>query len=338
MLKTKKRMWMVVVSGVLVLAVAGVWLFGSAGSISAAETLEAVTESSTPPGLLSEGYLMQGGGMPGFKGGDIDYPQLLADALGITVDELEAAHEAARDAAIDQALEVGLITQEQADNMKVWGALAGRKGFDIFRFGRAPKAEAEHGIDENALLADALGITVEELEAAREAANEAAIAEAVAQGLITQEQADAMQARKALMSYLDRKVLLAGALGITVEELEAAHEEGKTLTDLMIDAELDATTVRDNLREAHADALAQAVEDGVITQEQADEMGDGHGQPMPFGKDIMPRGRMPMRGRGRGGFRGDGPPCDPETMKDGDTSGTGFGFPGRPTFQGGNDL
>ncbi len=323
MLKTKK--WLLVVSGlVLVALIAGVWLFGAPTTASAADSLQTATQS-VMPGLLGEGYLDHGGGwdFPGIKGGDIDYQQLLANALGITVDELQTAYQTARDAAIDKAVEAGLITQEQADEMKVWGGFGRRGGFGVF--GRAPKGVADSAIDENTLLADALGITVDQLQAARETANQAAIDQAIAEGLITQEQADAMLARKALRSYLDRDTLLAKALGMSVEDLQAAYADGETLSTLMTAKGLDAAAVREKLQTAYTEALAQAVKDGVITQEQADEMAqNGHG----FG--MMPGMGMPFEGRGggrgRGGHRGGGAPVAPDTD---DNSGTDFRSPSR---------
>lgn len=334
MFKTKKWTLVSALTGaVVVLAIAGVWLFGGSGTVSAAENLEAITQASAVPGLLGDGYLQHRGGpgFPGFKGSEIDYQQLLADALDITVEDLEAAYETARDAAIDVAVEEGLLTQEQADNMKVWGGM-GRRG----AFGRTPQGMAGGEIDENALLADALGISVEDLQAARDTANEAAIAQAIEEGRITQEQADEMQANKALheslMRYIDRNTLLAKALGMTVEDLQAALDEGTTLSDLMSEKGLDAATVRDNLAAAHAEALAQAVEEGVITQEQADEMQDFGGRGMmPGGMPDripggMPRGRMMPGGRTPWGQQGD------------DTDGTRFRFPNRAPAVEGSDA
>lgn len=314
MLKTKKHLGITLLSGLTLLAaVAGLWLFGRAQTVGATETLRTITQAEAKPGLLEEGYLNFGG--PGFGRG-IDYAKLFADALGITVEELEAAHQTARDAALDQAVAQGLITQERADELKVWGG-----GRAHPARGRQDVAHAD-AIDEQALLADALGITVEQLEAARETANQAAIAQAVAEGIITQEEADAMQARKAVKSYLDRDALLATALGMTTKELQAAYAAGKTLTELMAAQGLDAATVRENLQAAHVAALAQAVADGVITQEQADEMqldGRGFGA-MPGGR-MQPGGRMRPGGRmqpgGRDGGRGHGGagdcPAPPDT-------------------------
>jgi formaldehyde-activating enzyme involved in methanogenesis len=324
MFKTKK--WTLVsLVGVLVLAlvISGVWLFAGTSVASAAERraddLKTLTQSSTGPGLLGEGYLTHGGwGRGGWRG--IDYQQLLAEALGITVEELQDAYEAARTAAIEQAVERGLITQEQADEMLVWGGL-GQKGFGFFGLRRGPKGVPGGAIDEEALLAEALSITVDELRAARQEANLAAIEQAVEEGIITREQADEMLSHHKLQDYLDRDALLAEALGMTVAKLQAAYADGKTLSDLMSERGLDAATVREKLIEAFDKALAQAVEDGVITQEQADEMQNGRG--LGFGWPVGPGGRGGFRGHGGFGGRA---PCPPDTD---DTSGTRFRHPGR---------
>jgi hypothetical protein len=109
----------------------------------------------------------------------------LAQALGITVDELTAAQQKAKEAAITQALDQGLITQAQADQMRS----TDRLGMNMHFGGRMLGSST---IDFRALLADALGITVDELTAAQQAAHEARLAQAVADGTITQEQADLM--------------------------------------------------------------------------------------------------------------------------------------------------
>ena len=332
MFKSRKWKLVSVVGGAaLALALAAAGLLAGASVVSASEITAAdvqfVAHSATEPGLLGEGYLGHGGwGRGGAFGGEIDYQQLLADALGISVEALQAAYEAARVAAIEQAVDEGLLAQEQADEMLVWGGW-GRRGFDLFRFRRAHKGVASGTIDEEALLADALGITIDQLQAAREQANQAAITEAVEKGIITQEQADEMLARRNLQSYLERDALLAVALGMSVEELEAAYAEGETLSTLMGQRGLDAATVRERLRAAYAEALAQAVADGAITQEQADEM-DGR---LGFGFSKLPwpgrPGGFGGRGAPRGGFRG-GCPTAPGTDSS-DESGVRFRLPGR---------
>lgn len=128
-----------------------------------------------------------------------DPQQALADQLGVTVDELTAAMEAVRDAQQAAALADGTITQAQIDRMEAQQALKG-------------------AIDSDGLLAEALGITTDELAAAKEAgirlpelveasgltqdefaealagARAAAVAQAVSDGVITQAQADALAA------------------------------------------------------------------------------------------------------------------------------------------------
>ncbi|MCP4358973.1 MAG: hypothetical protein GY796_13215 [Chloroflexi bacterium] len=154
-----------------------------------------------------------------------------------------------------------------------------------------------------AALADELGITVEELTAAQEAAKETVIQQLVTDGTITQEQADAILSGEGLRGgfepLLQREeitAVIAETLGITVEELEAAHDEGKTLTDLAEEQGIEMETVQAAIQEAHEAAVLQAVEDGTITQEQADWMLE-HGANGRGG----PRGNG---GFGRGGHRG----------------------------------
>lgn len=153
-------------------------------------------------------------------------------------------------------------------------------------FGRGGRFGGQ--IDYDSLLAEALGISVEELQAAREQADAVALQQAVEQGLISQEQADLMAARRQLVNYLDQDVLLAQALGISTEELQAALDEGKPPVVLAWEQGLDPAALRANLQTAHAEAMQQAVADGVITQEQADQ--------------LQNRQKVGPRGGPRGGF------------------------------------
>jgi cytochrome b len=162
------------------------------------------------------------------------------------------------------------------------------------------------------LLAAELGISVEELEAAQEAVRATIQAQAVEDGLITQEQADLMDAAKALREYIDPEAIMADVLGLTTAELEAAREEG-TVRDLIEASGLTQEEIMTAMQEAHETAVAQAVADGVITQEQADQLQEVHG----FGLG----GPRSGHGHGRGGPRGNGPrdggantaPTNPET-------------------------
>lgn len=202
------------------------------------------------------------GGMVAPGGNDASY---LAAALDISVEDLQAAQEAAADKAIDLAVEQGLITQAQAD------ALRARSNNMLGHLGRFGLNLGD-GIDSEALLAEALGISVADLQAAQQAAHEAALDQAVADGRITQEQADQMKAGQALRTYLN------------------------------------GTDLQTRMQALLEEAVQQAVENGVITQEQADQFlsqqqGVGmHG----FGQRGFPGMRGHDSMRGHGGMRGFG--------------------------------
>jgi len=98
---------------------------------------------------------------------------------------------------------------------------------------------------------------------------------------------------------------IAEALGISAEELEAAHDEGKTAWDIAQEQSLSAEQFSAMMSEARSAALQQAVADGTITQEQADWMqsrwenmqANGFGPGSGFCADGGHRG-----GRGHGQF------------------------------------
>ena len=165
-----------------------------------------------------------------------------------------------------------------------------------------PRGQFGGQIDQDALLAEALGITKEKLQAAYDQAHKAAVQQALDKGLITQEEADMMLARIQLRSYLDRDTLTAKALGITVAELQADYNEGKPLSVIVYELKLDPATLRANMQTAYKDAIQQAVSDGVITQDQANQLQNERG----FGF-AGPRGRGDFGGPGAfDGFRGPG--------------------------------
>lgn len=150
----------------------------------------------------------------------------LANVLGITVDEVNAAYEQANNAALEQAVEKDLITQAQADDLKDKGV--------TFPFGnRWAGWLSQNGIDYEALLADALGITVDKLQAAYQQAFYARIDQAVADGKLSEEQADLMKGQYALHASSDFQTAM-----------QTAFET----------------------------AIKQAVTNGVITQAQADKI------------------------------------------------------------------
>ncbi|MEA3439823.1 MAG: hypothetical protein U9R58_06040 [Chloroflexota bacterium] len=288
------------IGGALIVAAAvGMLLVGGTSAASAAAeswmpTGEIISTIDTEIGSEIDGFNHHGRWTkPGRAGGNVE---LLADALDISIEELEDALERAQLAAIDLALEEGLITQERADMMILRGL--GYRGL----------AGGVKAVDMDALLAEELDISIEQLVEAREQAADAAIDQAVADGLMTPEQADMVRARAALRDYVRQDLLLSQALGLTVDDLHEAREEGKSISDILSEQGVTAVEVREALVAAHEAAIQQAVEDGVITQEQADQFLNGA---HPMGGFRMP---------GFPGFRRGG-------MQHKD----GFGFPQRDT-------
>lgn len=178
-------------------------------------------------------------------------------------------------------------------------------GMDPFRgHGRGGFPGGHHidGEERQSELAAALGITVQELEAAQQEARAARISQLVEEGVLTLDQANLMLAMDALKGYLDRDALMADVLGITVEEFEAAREDGSLhdLLDNITPAEL-----QEKMQAAFEAALGQAVDDNVITADQAElireNMGDGNGfgAHHGFGGHARPGG---FGGHGRGNF------------------------------------
>lgn len=146
------------------------------------------------------------------------------------------------------------------------------------------------GFDYDAYIAEELGVSVEELQAARQAAHEAALDQAVEEGLISAEQADLILAGQALKQYIDPQEILSQALGIDVADLEAAREAGENLQDLFGDMEPEE--IREALQAAYQEAVEQAIEDGVISAEQAEQLQD----------EGFPGRIVGKRGHGRGAF------------------------------------
>lgn len=165
-----------------------------------------------------------------------------------------------------------------------------RHGGNPFGFG------GRHGDREamEALLAEELNVTPDELRAAQERAFARSIERAVAEGELAPKHAERMLAFMKLRSYVSWQDLAAEVLGMTPEELEAAGDEGKTVWDLLAEQDMDPSTAWQRLMEAGKAKLQQAVADGVITQEQADELWQRRG----FG----PKGFFGHHRRGLGGF------------------------------------
>jgi hypothetical protein len=243
-------------------------------------------------------------GGPGFMGygpaGQADETNL-AQALGITVQQLQTAEQKAFEAAVQQALDKGLITQNQADMLILRGGGFGRGGMGGELFGQ------NSGIDYQSLLATQLNITTTALQTALKQAYTNQINQAVQSGNLTQQQADLILGRYALQSYIDPTALFAQALGITTDQLQTYQNQGMGLSQILTTVGKTAVEVRDAEQAAYQAAVQKAVTDGVITQAQADAVlnsGYGFGY-LPggfgFGEHEGFGGRGGRFGGGRGG-------------------------------------
>jgi len=75
-------------------------------------------------------------------------------------------------------------------------------------------------------------------------------------------------------------VNLADSLGINPDELTTRMDTGETFSDIALNLGFDYTAINTMLVEARADAVVQAIADGLITQETADWLAS-HGNDSP---------------------------------------------------------
>lgn len=143
------------------------------------------------------------------------------------------------------------------------------------------------------------GLTFEEFRALMDDARSVAITAAVADGAITQEQADLIQSHaqdaegrfagrdgdrgqggfgedNPLQDYMQSA--MADALGLSVEELDAMCENGTGLRQYAEEQGLSQEDMQAAMQAAFSSAVDAAVADGAITQEQADQIQERGGQ------------------------------------------------------------
>ncbi len=143
------------------------------------------------------------------------YRELLANELGITVDELTTAQTAARDKLVDEAVAAGGITSEQGDKIKSMDIGEGRFGFG-FGMGNHP-----------------MGAKI----------------------------------RNAVVSVFQTA---ADVVGVPVDELRTRIAGGESLVDIAASNNIDEATLKSDLTSALTDKINQAVIDGDIEQNKAD--------------------------------------------------------------------
>lgn len=164
---------------------------------------------------------------PGVRGWITDYATRLRDALaarlGIAPEALDELSKGAFDDVIGQALSEGIITQEQADQLRQCAP----SGFaDLMGRGKGGRFGGRMG----------------------------------PRGFMMPGQ-----------PMLDTDII-AEKLGMTVDELKAELKDGKTVAELAQAKGVELQVIVDALVASQAERLQQAVTNGRITQEQADQM------------------------------------------------------------------
>jgi hypothetical protein len=216
-MKNKRTIVILIMGGLIVAMTLGTIAYRSVLAAAPATVVTSSTNATTQANLS---WWFGRGPNGGYTTED------LANALGITEDDLSTAFQSAVSAALKQAVSDGLITQAQADELISNGT--------AFPFGnRWDNWLTKNGIDFDTYLAESLDIRVDELRTAYQTAYYARIDQAVADGKLTEEQADLKKGQYAL--YHD-------------------------------------STFLSSIQSAFTSAVNAAVTSGVITQSQADQI------------------------------------------------------------------
>jgi len=242
---------------IIILIVGALAAISAFGAI-AYQSVFAATPGTTDTGTTTSAPQM-GPGWMGNRGPCGAYNQQgLADALGITEDELNTATQNAYSAALTEAVSQGLLTQAQADTLS--------SNENAFPFGnRWDGWLSQNGIDFDSYLADALGISVDTLQTAYQTAYNANIDAMLANGNLSQQQADLMKGEYALSND---------------------------------------STFQSSMQSAFSAAVNEAVSRGVITQDQADQLLSNSNHMFLQGMGAW-GGHGGPHGRGGGGFMPD---------------------------------
>ncbi len=203
------------------------------------------------------------------------------ETLGISAETYEAAVDDAAVAYNNELVAMGWVTQAEADEESADG--------DWVRLGRGTYYAGI--LEKDVFIADALGISMSELDAAEDASQAAHTAEHIAEGDITEAEAADKAALQAFKESIDKDSVLAQAMGITVADLDAARSQNVEYSDLLDELGLTSQEVREAQQAIYDQLIADAVADGTLSAEQAEQANQRNGR----------------NGRGnRGGGNGDG--------------------------------
>jgi hypothetical protein len=171
---------------------------------------------------------------------------------------------------------------------------AGVVGFGLVSFAGGASAQEPPAVDEargkyQDLLAQKLGVTVDELEAAQKAVRDQMIDDAVAAGRLTPEQAAELKAKEpgvfpggfrgmrgvhdsAKHMVINLLEAAAKVIGIDKAALQEGLQNGESLTDIAIANDVDSDQLTSGLAAEMRAKVAAALADGSITQEMADKL------------------------------------------------------------------
>ena len=151
---------------------------------------------------------------------------------------------------------------------------------------------------------DTLGLDKEAVHQKMKEAHKQELAQKVAAGEITQEQADArLQKAKEFKTKMRNHQMgkgqfkptpekMAEALGLNIDEVKASLDLGKTMKDILEEKGIDRQAIHQKMKEAHKQELAQKVAAGEITQEQADKKLEKISERKDGDRPKMRRGMM----------------------------------------------
>jgi len=294
----------------------------------------------------------------------LDAGQTLEDLFteaGLDYEVYVQEHADAQLACIEAALEEGTLSEEQAERMTTAIETALEEGNPLFLGARIKKQQATMKIKfasfENIAeafdmtteelreamgegqslvdIADELGVDLDELDEEWAAAQIADIEQAVADGKMTQEQADALiermnerlgegidfenwnpthqgrertdRAERVVNSSKDLVSDALEALGMTAEEVREAVAAGQTIEEIAAEQGVDLDALYDEWLAEKSAAVEEALANGEITEEQAQSMleriENQAGEGFPF--DFLNKVREGMKDRGQGGFDGE---------------------------------
>lgn len=215
---TKPKKFLVTVGSVLAVALlaTGMWLVSSPAQVSLAQepTQTPETETAVPSASSWAEYR--------------DYfLNVLAERLGITLDKFTEAYTGAYGDTVDQAVEDGKITADQAAQMKTDAAERAAQG-DLPGFsGPFGRSGGRHGGGHDGFRSGRGGFDLS---------------------------------------------VIAAELNMTEDDLHTALEGGQTLADIAAEKVVDLTQIKTAVLDSLKLKLDQAVTDGKLTQEQADQM------------------------------------------------------------------